>query len=50
VSLGVGFGISNAQASLSVSFFLLPVDLDVELSGTSLVHWMSAYVPPSFLL
>ena len=31
VSLGVGFGISNAQARPSFSLFLLPVDLDVEL-------------------
>lgn len=31
-SLKVNFGISNAQARLSVSLFLLPDDSDVELS------------------
>lgn len=31
-SLKVNFGISNAQARLSVSLFLLPDDSDIELS------------------
>ena len=33
MSLGVGFGTSNVQASLNVCLCLLPVDLDVELSA-----------------
>lgn len=38
MSLEVGFGISNAQAGLRVSFVLLPVDPDAELSATLLAH------------
>jgi hypothetical protein len=34
VSLGVGFGVSNAQARSSVLLFKSPSDLDVELSAT----------------
>jgi hypothetical protein len=33
--LGVGFGVSNAQARSSVTLFLLPANPDVELSATS---------------
>ena len=33
--LGVGFEVTKTQARLSGSLFLLPVDLDVELSVTS---------------
>lgn len=36
VSLGAGFEVSAAQARHSVSLFLLPVDLDGELSVPSL--------------
>lgn len=32
---GVNFEVSNAQTRPCVSLFLLPVDLDVELSATS---------------
>ena len=35
MSVGVGFGVSNAQVRLRVSLFLLPVHLDVELSAAS---------------
>lgn len=41
---GVVFGVPNTQARLSVSFFLLPADPDVEISTTSPAP--SACVPP----
>ena len=52
VSLGMGFEVSNAQArpSVSLSLFLLPEDLDVELSASYLSSTMSATLPPCFLL
>jgi hypothetical protein len=37
VSFGVDFEVSNAQARLSVSLFLLPADLGVEREATSSV-------------
>lgn len=36
VSLGVGLEVSKAQTRSNITFFLLPVDLDVELSANSL--------------
>lgn len=41
MSLGVGYGASKAQAKLSVSHFLLPPDMDTELS-TSPATWRPA--------
>ena len=35
VSLGMGFGVSNAYARTSVFLLLMPADPDVELSTTS---------------
>lgn len=32
---GVGFDVSKSQARPSISFFMLPVNLGVELSATS---------------
>ena len=40
MSLGVGFEALEAQARLSVILFLLLVDLDVELSATSLAPYL----------
>lgn len=37
MSLAVGFGVAKAEASPNVSLSLLPGNLDVELSATS-VH------------
>jgi hypothetical protein len=50
ISLGLGFEISKAQASPSMSLFLLPVDLDVKLSATYPatyhVYLHAAMLPP----
>ena len=46
MSLRVGFGVSNAQAKLSVCLFLLPVYPDVELSvppAPRLPAWWHVY-------
>lgn len=44
VSPRVGLEVSKAEARPSGSVFLLPVDLDIELSVI-----LSAYMPPCFL-
>lgn len=43
VSVGVGFEVSKAQARPSGSLFLLPADLDIELSATSPTPHLPAY-------
>ena len=47
VSLGVGFGVSKAQAC--VSLFLLPLDSDIDLSASSPAWCLLACMPPCFL-
>lgn len=50
VSLTVEFKVSNVQARPSVSPFLLPVKLDIEISVTSLALYLPAcqHVPCHF--
>ena len=43
VSVGMVFEVSNAQARPLVTLFLLPADLDVELSDTSPAPSLLAY-------
>lgn len=45
--MGVGIEVSKAQARVSGSLFLLPVDLDIELSATPPVSCLPAchYIP-----
>jgi hypothetical protein len=42
-SLGVRFEVSKAQARPSVSLFMLPADLDIEISSTSPVLRLPAF-------
>lgn len=48
VSLGVGVEVSKAQSRLNGSLILLPVDVDVELSATSLVPGLPASCHASY--
>ena len=43
MSLGVGFGVSNAQVKPSISLFLLSADPDIELSAPSPAPCLPAY-------
>lgn len=48
VSLGVGFGVLKAQASPSVSLFLLPEDLNVEFSAKSQLRLPACHHAPYY--
>jgi hypothetical protein len=46
VSLGMGFGVSNAQGrSVCVSLSLLPTDLDIEFSARGQAWWRTPLIP-----
>ena len=42
LSLGVGFEVSEVQVSRGVTLFLLPGDMDIELSASSPAQFLPA--------